>query len=176
MYSVRAGKGNGADRMMSVHLIFVGSFSASYFEQAQREYEKRLSAFAKVVSHPVKESPLPEKPRAGEIENALRREGVQITDILKNVHSCKKIALAIEGEELTSPALAKLLETLPHNGFSSVAFVIGSSHGLAPEVLSGCEKKISLSRMTFPHQLARVMLTEQIYRAFSITAGKTYHK
>lgn len=162
--------------MMSVHLIYVGSFSAAYFEQAQREYEKRLSAFSKVISHPVKECPLPEKPSDGEIENALRREGAQILDILKGLHNCKRIALAIEGEELTSPELAKLFETLPHNGFSSVAFVIGSSHGLATEVIKGCDRKLSLSRMTFPHQLARVMLTEQIYRAFSITAGKTYHK
>ncbi len=162
--------------MMPVHLIFVGGFSAPYFEQAQKEYEKRIGAFSKVISHPVKEAPLSDKPSAGEIAAALEREGAQITEILNKLHGCHRIALYIEGEEMSSVSLSRYLEELPHRGFSSVAFIIGSSYGLSDTVVKSCDKKLSLSRMTFPHQLARVLLSEQIYRAFSIAAGKTYHK
>lgn len=162
--------------MMTVHLIFVGGFSASYFQEAQKEYEKRIGAYAKVVSHPVKEAPLSDKPSANEIAAALAREGGQIGEILRKLNGCCRIALCIEGEQMTSEALSRCLEELPHRGYSSVAFIIGSSYGLAESVVKGCDKKLSLSRMTFPHQLARVVLSEQIYRAFSITAGKTYHK
>ena len=94
--------------MMHVHLIYVGEFSANYFAGAQSEYEKRLSGFAKVVSHPIKESPLPEKPAGGAIALALEKEATQILDVLGKLSACYKMSLCIEGRELSSLGLAQI--------------------------------------------------------------------
>ena len=108
------------------------------------------------------------------IDKALEVEADKILSAIPK--GAYKIALCIEGKKISSEELASLVEDKRENGYSSFAFVIGSSYGLSQKIKGLCDFKLSMSPMTFPHQLARVMLLEQVYRAFTITAGKRYHK
>jgi 23S rRNA (pseudouridine1915-N3)-methyltransferase len=162
--------------MLGITVIAVGGLKESWLTAAQSEYLKRLTAFCTPKIIEIDEYRLGKKPAAAEIENGLAREGKAIlAQIGKLPRQALAVALRIEGEELGSPQLAARIPKLsllhPH-----IAFVIGGSHGLSREVLQGCGMALSMSRMTFPHQLARVMLLEQLYRAFSINSGMEYHK
>ncbi len=145
--------------MQKIRFVVVGKIKEAFYREAVAEYVKRLSRFAKIE---VKELPEGENPDE-EKEEILR--------------CCKGyvIALAIEGEKLSSEGLAKKLKTLSDEG-KEISFVIGSSCGLAKEVKARADYKLSFSDMTFPHQLMRVILAEQVYRAFMINAGAIYHK
>lgn len=159
--------------MMNVIFIAVGKLKESYFREACAEYEKRLSAFARVT---VKEPPpcdLPQNPSAAQIEKALEKEAELIREQTKS--GCS-IAMCVEGKELSSEQLAQRLESLGTSGISTVNFIVGSSFGLAESLKRDCDLKMSMSPMTFPHSLARVMLFEQVYRAFSIINNSKYHK
>ena len=159
--------------MLTVNLICVGSLKERYWRDACAEYQKRLSAFCKLTIIELPESRLADNPSPAEIERALENEG---SLILQKAGNSKLLPLCIEGKELPSPELAALLDELMLSGVSSLSFIIGSSYGLADSVKNKGIKKLSLSKMTFPHQLARVMLLEQIYRAFMIRSGGKYHK
>lgn len=156
--------------MLTVKIICVGSLKERYWRDACAEYSKRLTPFCNfsIVE-------LPEA-RTGDSEalvgKALAEEGNAIIGALKGSFA---IPLCIEGPMLSSEKLSSYLQELALRGHSSISFIIGSSHGLCKE-LKALGKGFSMSPMTFPHQLARVMLCEQIYRAFQIQAGTKYHK
>ncbi len=158
--------------MLLIKVILMGKLKEPYLRDGCTEYIKRLSAYCKtevVELSPVK---LPNNPSDSEIKRALSQEGAEI---LKAAAGSFMVSLCIEGKQYTSEQLADLLDStaLQH---SAISFIIGSSHGLAPEVTNASHLKLSLSKMTFPHQLARLMLLEQIYRGFSISKGGKYHK
>lgn len=158
--------------MLEVKLICIGKLKEKYWRDAVAEYAKRLSAFCRFSIVELNEARLPQNPSEAEIARALEEEAKAIS---ASVGRSAVYALCIEGKMLSSEKLAAELEGAAVGGASSVAFVIGSSHGLH-ESAKALGKRISMSPMTFPHQLARVMLCEQIYRAFSINAGTKYHK
>lgn len=145
--------------MQKIYFVVVGKIKESFYREAVAEYVKRLSRFAKVEIKELAEGADPEAEK-GEI-----------------LRACKGyvIALAVEGEKLSSEKLAQKLKGLSDAG-REVTFVIGSSCGLAEEVKERADYRLSFSDMTFPHQLMRVILAEQVYRAFMINAGATYHK
>lgn len=159
--------------MMNVNFIAMGKLKEGYFREACAEYLKRLSAFAKVTVKEPAPAELPQDPSRAQIEQALEREAELIRAAAKGSY---KIALCIEGRELSSGELAKKLNDLGTNGVSAVSFIVGSSFGLSESLKRECEFKLSMSPMTFPHSLARVMLFEQVYRAFAINNNSKYHK
>ncbi len=159
---------------MHLTLIYVGSTSEKFYEEACKEYEKRLCAFAGFKSVCVKEEKISDEGSSSAVEKALAAEEQRIkAAVPKGAFTC---ALCIEGRRLSSEGLAEKLSSLASSGVSSAAFIIGSSHGLSKSLKTGCDMLLSMSDMTFPHMLARVMLTEQLYRAFTIMGGKKYHK
>lgn len=158
---------------MTFTIVCVGRLKEKYLTDACNEYLKRLSALKPSVIE-IPPEKLKENPSEGEITNALYREGVKIKEkIPKNSYI---YAMCIEGREMTSEELSREIDKAKLNGFSSVTFIIGGSFGLSPEIKSLANVRLSMSRMTFPHQLARVMLLEQIYRADRISQGTRYHK
>lgn len=159
--------------MLTVNLICVGKLKEHHWTSACAEYQKRLGAFCKFHIMEVAEYKLPEQPSQLQIEQALKAEGDKILQLAAN---STVIPLCIEGKQIDSPALAEHLSTLALNGISTISFVIGSSHGMCNAVKNCGSFKLSMSPMTFPHQLARVMLCEQIYRAFQIQNHGRYHK
>ncbi len=160
--------------MLTVNLYCVGKLKEEYWRKASAEYEKRLSAFCRLQIIELPETRVPENPSPAQIEQVLQAEGKQF--LAKLPEGGAVIPLCIEGKQLDSVQFSRLLEEIPLSGKSTVSFLIGGSHGLADAVKARGERKLSISPMTFPHQLARVMLLEQIYRAFQITAGGKYHK
>ncbi len=160
--------------MLSVNVICVGNLKEKYLKDAVAEYQKRLKAFCKFDIIELPEQKLPDNPSENEIKTALSKEAEKI--ISKIPKGSAVIPMAIEGKELSSEKLAKKIEDFSLKGFSCLSFVIGSSFGLADEVKKKADFLLSMSPMTFPHQLARVMLCEQIYRAFSINNNTKYHK
>jgi 23S rRNA (pseudouridine1915-N3)-methyltransferase len=159
---------------MKCTVYCTGSLKEKYWKDAEAEYAKRMSRFGgwKVVELP--EERLPENPSPKEIEKALRKEG---ENILKRLpQSAFVIALCIEGKPHSSEGLAQKIADLPALGKSEIALIIGSSHGLAEEVKKAAQMRLSISPMTFPHQLMRVLLAEQFYRAHKINANESYHK
>lgn len=145
--------------MQKVNFVVVGKIKESFYREAVAEYAKRISRFAKVEIKELAEGANPE---------------AEADDILR---ACKGyvIALAVEGEKLSSEKLAVKMKTLTDSG-KELTFVIGSSCGLSARVKQAADYRLSFSDMTFPHQLMRVILAEQVYRAFMINAGSTYHK
>lgn len=160
--------------MLEVKIVCVGTLKESYFREAAAEYVKRLGAFCRLSIEELSECRVSKAPSEKEIEAALVDEGRRI--LMKCPASARVIALCIEGREQSSQALASELAATAARGTSRVCFVIGGSWGLSPEVKARADAKLSMSPMTFPHQLARVMLLEQIYRAFCINGGTKYHK
>lgn len=159
---------------MDVGIICIGKLKEEYWRAACAEYAKRLSAFCRFSIIELAEARVPKDPSPGDIKKALSEEGARILERCPN--GAWVAALCIEGDLLTSEKLAEKMATAALNGKSAMYFVIGGSHGLAPEVTARADARISMGRMTFPHQLARVMVCEQVYRAFSINAGSKYHK
>ena len=158
--------------MLRLRVIAVGKLKEAYLRDACAEYAKRISRFAELKLVELPEARLPETPGDAEIQGALNQEA---TSMLK---ACEGyvIALCIEGKELSSEAFAARLSDLAVQGQSTVTLLIGSSHGLADTVKQRADLRFSMSPMTFPHQLARVMLLEQLYRAMQIANGGKYHK
>lgn len=161
--------------MLSVKLICVGKLREEYFKAALAEYAKRLSGYCKFEVAEVAEARFSSDsaPRA-EIEEALKREGAEI--LQKVPERARVVALCVEGREMTTEQFAKTLEGYAVGGAGTVCFIIGSSYGLADAVKQRADLRLSFSQMTFPHTLMRVVLAEQLYRAFTVIAGKTYHK
>ncbi len=159
---------------MNIKVIAVGKLKERYWQDAVKEYSKRLGRFCRLTITEIKESQLAAKPSAADEEAVKDAEGLDILDRLKP--SDYVITLEIDGSSMTSPQLASRIESLTVSGKSSIAFIIGGSLGLSREVSARADMKLSFSAMTFPHQMARVILLEQIYRAFKIIHNETYHK
>lgn len=160
--------------MQKVTLLCVGKLKEKFYADAVSEYVKRLARFCKLEILELPEERLSETPSPAEIEKALSCEAERIEGKLPK--SGVLIALCIEGTELSSSALAETLNSLAISGASQLTFLIGGSVGLHPSLKSKADLKLSMSPMTFPHHLARVMLLEQIYRAYQIQVGSRYHK
>ena len=141
--------------MLNVTILCVGNLKPGYLREAADEYVKRIGAYAslKTVEVGRERDLIPRLPKKG-----------------------YKIALCVEGRQMSSEAFAELVEDLPGKGFSDLTFVIGDSDGMGEDVKNSCDLRLSFSEMTFPHQLMRVILLEQIYRAFSIINHGKYHK
>ena len=159
--------------MIQVTVITVGGLKEAYWRDAVAEYEKRLSAFCKPNVVQLKEAKLPEDPSEGEIRTALADEGKRILAAMPP--RSYRVALCVEGKQFSSEALAKKIESAV-NESGSLCLVIGSSHGLCEEVKAACQMRLSVSELTFPHQMMRVLLLEVLYRSFSILKGTRYHK
>ena len=160
--------------MLKITLICVGKLKEKFYLSACEEYLKRISAYASVLVNEIPEVPIPDTSSPAQIEQALAREAEQV--MKKIPKGACVIPLCIEGEMLSSEALAKRINQIQVQGSSNLCFLIGGSNGLADSIKQLGTVKLSMSRMTFPHHLARVMLLEQIYRAFQILGGGNYHK
>ncbi len=159
--------------MIGVKIITVGNLKEAYWRDAVAEYEKRLGAFCKIQIAQLKEEKLSDTPSENEIRQILEREGAKIlSEIPPRAY---KIAMCVEGKQLSSEELAQRLESISES-YGEVCFIIGSSHGLSDSVKNACDLKLSVSRLTFPHQMMRVLLLEAIYRGFNIIKGTKYHK
>lgn len=161
--------------MLSVNIITVGKLKESYLREACNEYIKRLSTFCKLNIIELSERRLSENPSEKEINSALLDEAKAMNTLL-SVKDSYNIAMCIEGRQPSSVELSDQIEKVSVNGKSTINFIIGSSFGIADEVKNSADFKLSMSKMTFPHQLARVMLLEQLYRAFQISSNGKYHK
>lgn len=159
---------------MPVTVVCVGKLRERFFADAAQEYVKRLRRLMPVTVVEVPDEPEPAQPGEAQNEMTLRREGERILARLSDRDHV--IALCVDARQYESPELAARLDSLFTQGKSHIAFVIGGSLGLHPSVLRRADERMSMSRMTFPHQLARVMLLEQLFRAAKINAGERYHK
>ncbi|MBN8202124.1 MULTISPECIES: 23S rRNA (pseudouridine(1915)-N(3))-methyltransferase RlmH [Bacillaceae] len=159
---------------MNISIITVGKLKEKYLKQGIDEYLKRLSAYAKLDIIEVPDEKAPEELSETEMIQVKQKEGERI---LAKIHpDAHVIALAIDGKMKSSEELADNLDKLATYGKSKIAFVIGGSLGLSQEVLQRADDKLSFSKMTFPHQLMKLILLEQVYRAFRINRGEPYHK
>ena len=159
---------------MDVNLICIGKLKEEWWRSACAEYSKRLGAFCKFSIIELGEAHVSKNPPPREIVRVLEEEGERI--LAKCRTNDRVIAMCIEGKLITSEELAADFASAAINGRSTIDLIIGGSYGLSPAVKQRADAKISMGRMTFPHQLARVMLCEQVYRAFSINNGSQYHK
>lgn len=159
---------------MNITIISVGKIREKYLKDGIDEYSKRLGRYCRleIIEVPDEKGPADMGPR--EIQNLKDREGEGIKRHLKE--GAYRIALCIEGVMMSSEELSGTIEKLGLGGRSSIVFIIGGSHGLSDNIVRECDLKLSFSKMTFPHQLMRLILLEQIYRSFKIAANETYHK
>ena len=160
--------------MQKVTILCVGKLKEKFYTDAAAEYEKRLQRHCKLSIIELPEQRLSDCPSEAEIARALAAEADLIREKLPR--SGTVIAMCIEGKELASPAFSKLLQQFAVEGRSQLTFLIGGSCGLDGELKKQTDFRLSLSPMTFPHLLARIMLLEQIYRAYQISEGTKYHK
>ncbi|MGG3561521.1 23S rRNA (pseudouridine(1915)-N(3))-methyltransferase RlmH [Neobacillus rhizosphaerae] len=159
---------------MNISIVTVGKLKEKYLKLGIEEYVKRLSAYAKIDVVEVADEKAPEELSGLEMVQVKQKEGERI--LAKISADTYVIALAIQGKLQSSEELADTLDKLATYGKSKIAFVIGGSLGLSEEVLKRSNEQLSFSRMTFPHQLMRLILVEQIYRAFRINRNEPYHK
>lgn len=160
--------------MQSVKLICVGKMREKFYIDAFSEYAKRLQAYCRFECVELTEQRLPENPSQKEITAALDREAAEI---IKNIPTDAYIvAMCVEGRQMKSEGMAKLIAERADSGKPKLCFLIGGSFGMSDEVKQRADMRLSMSEMTFPHHLARVMLAEQIYRGFKINEGSRYHK
>lgn len=159
--------------MAQITVITVGTLKEDYLKDAVAEYKKRLSQYARVEEINIKEERISNEDDKSEIAAALDTEAEKIISSIPK--GAAKIALCVEGTQYDSPALASLIGKY-NDESGKIALIIGSSHGLSEKVKRECRIRLSVSKMTFPHQLMRVVLYEALYRSFTILAGKRYHK
>lgn len=160
--------------MLTVNIICIGKLKEKYWVDAIKEYSKRLSSFCKFSVIELSECKVNFDPNEKQIEHILQEEGSAILQKIKPTDYT--VAMCIEGKNISSPQLANLMDNIQLEGKSTVNFIIGGSWGLSDEVKQRADYKLSMGKMTFPHQMARVMLTEQIYRSFQISSNGKYHK
>ena len=159
--------------MLNVKFITLGTLKEAYLRDAAAEYEKRLGAFCRFELVQLKEERLSDDPSESEIKNALSKESEKILALIPA--RAYVVAMCVEGKQLTSPELAEKLEEISART-SDVCFIVGSSFGLSDTVKQRADLRLSVSKLTFPHQLMRVILLETVYRAFNIQKGTKYHK
>jgi len=159
--------------MLSITVITVGTLKEEYLRDAVKEYTKRLSQYARVDEINIKEERITDEDDRTKIGAALECEAERILSSLPK--DCRRVAMCVEGKEYDSEGLAALVGRMSDE-CGRIAFIIGSSHGLSERVKAACDHRLSFSKLTFPHQLMRVILFEALYRSFTIIAGKRYHK
>lgn len=159
--------------MLNIKIICVGKLKEAFYTDASKEYLKRLSAYCKLDIEELPETRRPASPSAADTENALLKEAALIES--KIPKGAYLVAMCIEGQQTDSVGVSRLLETAAASG-GKLCFLIGGSDGLHARIKSMANQRLSMSKMTFPHHLARVMLLEQIYRGFKISEGGKYHK
>ena len=159
--------------MANITLITVGTLKENYLKDAVSEYKKRLSQYARVDEVNIKEEKIVNEDDPSEIRRALESEADKIIAAIPK--GASKIALCVEGKQYDSVSLAGLIGRMCDES-GKIALIIGSSHGLSDRVKRECDVRLSVSALTFPHQLMRVVLYEALYRSFTILAGKKYHK
>lgn len=160
--------------MQKIKLIAMGKLTEACYKSAAEEFSRRISRFYSLAVCELKPETVPSSPSDGDIEKALAREGERI--LAEIPPRSRVIAMCVEGKCISSTAFADMIANAASSGSPDVCFIIGSSHGLDGKVKSRADVKLSFSPMTFPHELFRVMLLEQIYRAGEISAGGKYHK
>ncbi len=159
---------------MNITVIAVGKLKEKYWQEAVKEYAKRLTSFCTLKIEEINEYKVGNNPSQTEIEKVKNVEGENILKKVKKEDFV--ITLEIQGKPLSSEKLAEKIKYLGDNGYSNIKFIIGGSFGLSKEVSNRADFKLSFSNMTFPHQMIRVFLLEQIYRSFKINSGQKYHK
>lgn len=159
---------------MNIKVISVGKIKEKFMVSGIKEYSKRLSRYCKLDHIEVSDEKAPENLSEAEMEMVKAKEGERILSKISD--NSYVIALAIDGEQLSSEKLSEKIDKLALKGNSDITFVIGGSLGLSDDVLKRSNYKLSFSKMTFPHQLMKLILLEQIYRAFRISRGEPYHK
>lgn len=160
--------------MLGIRLICVGKLGERFWKDAVREYEKRLAGYCKLEIVELPEQRLPDRPSEGQIAAALQKEAESIR--AKIPQGAAVLAMCIEGKMMSSETLAQTLSEMTLSGVSRIAVLIGGSCGLDEELKQQARLRLSMSPMTFPHHLARVMVLEQLYRALNIQSGGKYHK
>ena len=160
--------------MVGLQIVAVGKLKEAWMREGCAEYTKRLGLWSSVAVTEIDEARLGSDPSPAEIAACIEKEGARILE--KIPRGARVVALCIEGRQMPSEALAAYLSDAAAGGCGSFAFVIGGSHGLSDEVKRAAALRLSISPMTFPHQLARLLLLEQLYRACAINAGTKYHK
>ena len=160
--------------MLNIKIACVGKLKEKYLKDACAEYQRRLGAYCRLEIFELPEERIAQNPSSTEVERVIKAEGERIVQKLHRADVV--VSMCIEGKEMSSEELSDYIQNQTVQGVSSIVFVIGGSYGLSDEVKSMSGLKLSMSKMTFPHQLARVMLLEQVYRAFQIASGGKYHK
>lgn len=160
--------------MTHIHLFCVGKLKEKFYADAVAEYQKRLGAYCKLEIVELPEEKLPPKPSQAQIDAALAKEAAAIR--AKLPPNAQLAALCVEGKLYSSQALAQLLSDWAQSATKHLVFLIGGSYGLDESLKAEAWVRLSMSPMTFPHHLARVMLLEQVYRGFKINEGSSYHK
>lgn len=160
--------------MLNIKFICVGKLRERFYIDAFNEYARRLSAYCKFECAELNETKLGDKPSYKEIENALVRESADLEKAIPK--DAYVIAMCVGAKQLKSEELAQKINSLALSGRGKICFIIGGSFGMAESVKQRADMRLGMSEMTFPHHLARVMLTEQIYRSFKIIEGSRYHK
>ena len=160
--------------MLGIRLICVGKLGEKFWKDAVKEYEKRLAGYCKMEIIELPEQRLPDRPSEGQIESALHKEAELIR--AKIPQGAAVLAMCIEGKTMSSEQLAETIGEMTLGGVSRIAILIGGSCGLDAALKKEARLRLSMSPMTFPHHLARVMVLEQVYRALNIQAGGKYHK
>ena len=160
--------------MLDVHILCVGKLKERFYTEAAAEYVKRLGGYCRLTLTELPEERLPKSPSRAQIDAALEKEAAAVRAKLPPNSSL--VALCVEGKLCSSEDLARLVSDWSLSSAKHLVFLIGSSYGLHPSLKAQAWVKLSMSPMTFPHHLARVMLLEQIYRAFKINEGSDYHK
>lgn len=160
--------------MINITIITVGKVKEKFYTEAVAEYAKRLKRYCKLNIIELKDEAIPENNSDKDKENILKREGERIAE--KIPKTALVVALCVEGKAMSSEKLSDYIQQKASEGNSEIVFIIGGSLGISDEIKKRADLKLSFSEMTFPHQLMRVILTEQLYRAFNIADGGKYHK
>ncbi|HZK01407.1 MAG TPA: 23S rRNA (pseudouridine(1915)-N(3))-methyltransferase RlmH [Anaerovoracaceae bacterium] len=159
---------------MNLQIVCVGKLKEKYWTEALSEYRKRLNRFCNLSIAEVREEPIPNNASVAQSNYVKQKEGKSLAAQLKP--GSYIVALDINGSELTSVELAQKINDLGIGGRSDISFIIGGSLGLSEDILKRCDLRLSFSKLTFPHQMIRVVLLEQLYRSFKINRNETYHK
>lgn len=156
---------------MQINLIVVGDSKEKYWNEATKEYQKRLTKFCKLKTYVLKDQSNKKEPVV-----VLKKEAEAINNCLEKIGKTHLICLAIEGKQMSSEKLSTMIDTLKVQGISQITFLIGGSLGIAEDLKQQANFLLSFSQLTFPHQMFKVILLEQLYRAFKISANEAYHK
>lgn len=161
--------------MINIKIICVGDLKEKYLKEYEAEYVKRLSKYCKLEIITLKDEKLPTTLNESNINIVKEKESNLILQKLNNFANSYIFVLDENGKEFTSTEFSKKLESIPITGYSTICFVVGGSLGLAENVKKASKELLSFSKLTFPHQMIRIFLEEQLFRAFKITNGETYH-